>query len=193
MPIVLNGSGTVTGISVGGLPDGIVDGDTLASGVGGKVLQVQSAFKTDTSSVTDNATPQDISGLSITITPASASNKFYITGKVQTSVWQTANHAIHINVNGSLVGQPSAAGNRHVAHGGLGYISTGQQYAMYSTPIDLLIDASNANAHTIKLQFAQSDTGQSKTVYVNRQRTDSDSSASGNRFTSTLTVMEIAA
>ena len=31
MPISINGSGTVTGISVGGLPDGIVDADMLAS------------------------------------------------------------------------------------------------------------------------------------------------------------------
>ena len=31
MPIAINGSGTVTGISVGGLPDGIVDADMLAS------------------------------------------------------------------------------------------------------------------------------------------------------------------
>ena len=31
MAIVINGSGTVTGISVGGLPDGIVDAGTLAS------------------------------------------------------------------------------------------------------------------------------------------------------------------
>ena len=31
MPISINGSGTVTGISVGGLPDGSVDADTLAS------------------------------------------------------------------------------------------------------------------------------------------------------------------
>ena len=31
MAIVINGSGTVTGISVGGLPDGIVDGGTLAA------------------------------------------------------------------------------------------------------------------------------------------------------------------
>jgi len=36
MAIAINGLGTVTGISVGGLPDGIVDADTLASGVGGK-------------------------------------------------------------------------------------------------------------------------------------------------------------
>jgi len=32
MPVVINGSGTVTGLAVGGLPDGTVDADTLASG-----------------------------------------------------------------------------------------------------------------------------------------------------------------
>jgi len=31
MPITLNGNGTVTGVSVGGLPDGIVDADMLAA------------------------------------------------------------------------------------------------------------------------------------------------------------------
>ena len=31
MSIVINGSGTVTGISAGGLPDGSVDADTLAA------------------------------------------------------------------------------------------------------------------------------------------------------------------
>ncbi len=31
MAIVINGSGTITGLSVGGLPDGTVDEGTLAS------------------------------------------------------------------------------------------------------------------------------------------------------------------
>lgn len=31
MPITVNGSGTITGVSVGGLPDGIVDTDMLAA------------------------------------------------------------------------------------------------------------------------------------------------------------------
>ena len=31
MPITLNGNGTVTGLAVGGLPDGVVDTDTLAN------------------------------------------------------------------------------------------------------------------------------------------------------------------
>jgi len=33
MAIVINGSGTITGVSVGGLPDGSVDSDTLATGI----------------------------------------------------------------------------------------------------------------------------------------------------------------
>ena len=36
MPIAINGSGTITGISAGGLPDGIIQAADLASGVGGK-------------------------------------------------------------------------------------------------------------------------------------------------------------
>ena len=31
MPIAINGSGTITGVSVGGLPDGIVDNDMIAN------------------------------------------------------------------------------------------------------------------------------------------------------------------
>ena len=50
MPIAINGSGTVTGVSVGGLPDGIVDTDMLANGAAtaakrgaGSILQVVQA------------------------------------------------------------------------------------------------------------------------------------------------------
>ena len=32
MPVTINGDGTITGLSVGGLPDGCVDTDTIASG-----------------------------------------------------------------------------------------------------------------------------------------------------------------
>ena len=31
MPIAINGSGTITGISIGGIPDGVVDTDVLAA------------------------------------------------------------------------------------------------------------------------------------------------------------------
>ena len=46
MPVSINGNtGVITGVAVGGLPDGIVDADMLASGVGGKILQVVSTIK----------------------------------------------------------------------------------------------------------------------------------------------------
>jgi hypothetical protein len=66
---------------------GIVGDNTArASGViaaagGGKVLQVGSATKTDTFSTT-SVTPILITGLTVTLTPTSASSKFLITSKV---------------------------------------------------------------------------------------------------------------
>ena len=75
MAIAINGSGTVTGVSVGGLPDGIVDTDMiansnvtagkLASGVGGKIVQVKSVSKLDTFSVASPTALQfyDVTGL----------------------------------------------------------------------------------------------------------------------------------
>ena len=101
MAIVINGSGTITGLSVGGLPDGTVDNDTIASGVAsskltgalpaldgsnltgvsaGKILQVKSAIWHPTSAV--SITNQMwVTDLDIAITPTNASSRFvsYIT------------------------------------------------------------------------------------------------------------------
>ena len=81
MPITLNGSGTVSGISVGGLPDGIIQSADFASGVGGKVLAVSEALKKDSFS-TNSTSFTDITGLSVTMTPASSSSKFLVSYNV---------------------------------------------------------------------------------------------------------------
>ena len=54
MTITINGSGTITGLSVGGLPDGIVDTDMLATGAvtavkrgAGSILQFKREYETD--------------------------------------------------------------------------------------------------------------------------------------------------
>ena len=65
MPIVLNGSGTITGISAGGLPDGIIQAADLASGVGGKTLQVVQATKTDGAIEIFGADPEKKGGIYI--------------------------------------------------------------------------------------------------------------------------------
>ena len=167
---------------------------TIASGVG-KILQVVQAVKSDTQSLASSATPVDLTGLSVTMTPASSSSKFYITGKVVMGEQVNSQHMLHIDVNGSNVGQPSAAGSRVSAHSGIGYQTNNNQYGVSDCPIDFLVNASNANAHTIKLQFSQPDvtTNTNKTIYINRTRTDSDAQGSGSRYISTLTVMEVGA
>ena len=92
MPVSINGNtGVITGLAVGGLPDGIVDADMLASssvtaaklasGVGGKILQVKQTFKNDTAS-TSSGSFSDISGLTVSITPSSTSNKILYKGSL---------------------------------------------------------------------------------------------------------------
>ena len=68
MAITINGSGTIAGISAGGLP----------LGAGGKTAQVLQAVKTDTFSTSSSSSFVDITGLSVNITPGSASSKILI-------------------------------------------------------------------------------------------------------------------
>ena len=85
MAITINGStNTLTGVAVGGLPDGIVDTDMLAANAvtaakrgTGAILQVVQGMKTSRSSFSGAASFQDI-GLKCNLTPSSASNKVLV-------------------------------------------------------------------------------------------------------------------
>jgi hypothetical protein len=86
MAIVINGSGTVTGLAVGGLPDLTVDSGTLAVNSRGSVLQVVNTQSTSTVVGTttvpyDDTIPQITEGfevMTLNITPTSASSKLLI-------------------------------------------------------------------------------------------------------------------
>ena len=83
MPIVINGSGTVTGVSVGGLPDGIVDTDMLAAnavtsakatGVSPFTRNTAFSFPNDqVSEVVDLTIPADAVEFTISFTDVSSS------------------------------------------------------------------------------------------------------------------------
>ena len=107
MAIVINGSGTVTGLAVGGLPDGTVDADTLAAnsvvtgkitdgailnadinasaaiagtkinGSFGKVLQVVQDLKTGEADLAYRSFT-NIAGLGVQITPSATSSKVLV-------------------------------------------------------------------------------------------------------------------
>lgn len=83
MPITIDGSGTITGLSVGGLPNGTVTAADLASGAArsnfgaGAILQVVQTTKTDVFSSTSTSYV-DITGMSASITPTSSSSRIAI-------------------------------------------------------------------------------------------------------------------
>ena len=84
MPITINGSGTLTGVSVGGLPDGIVDTDMIAasavtrakSNLPGSILQA--VTDTDEGSMTTSSSSWQWQVLDVTITPSSTSSRILL-------------------------------------------------------------------------------------------------------------------
>lgn len=189
MPIVLNGSGTVTGISVGGLPDGIVDGDTLASGAGGKILQHKSAFKTDTFSHTGTSFGA-VTGLSVSLAKTNASNKLLLMANVNGGrdgtinilfkMYQDSSEITALNNSGSgsnLCFMHWVSVNSNGNHG------AGDNPNMNGAA--LFDGANDTNSHTYQLYQAAESAG--RVVYVNRR-----GSSTGNAGTSCLTIFEVA-
>tara|TARA_Y100000996_G_scaffold376673_1_gene328189 strand:+ start:1362 stop:1958 length:597 start_codon:yes stop_codon:yes gene_type:complete len=79
MPITLNGSGTVSGISAGGLPDGIIQSADLATGVGGKIVHYENIiWNTHTSIAAITSRPELSSSLRFTYTPTLATSKIIL-------------------------------------------------------------------------------------------------------------------
>ena len=85
MPVTINGDGSITGLSVGGLPDGCVDTDTLANGAAtqakrtyatGEVIQTVHASTPDAEYYSNSNSWTNY--LSASITPTSSSNKVLI-------------------------------------------------------------------------------------------------------------------
>ena len=191
MPITLNGSGTVSGISAGGLPDGIIQSADLATGVGGKILQVVSSVKTDTASasVTQN-TNWTGHGVAINITPSSASNKIIISG------YMTLNFDRNDGIFGILYKNGSPlTGATGDASGSMTRATTAVEIDYNFTPSVLPIHfmdtagATSQQTYTVALNTSTTDTD---TVYINRGYHTSDA-AWNARTISVLTAMEIAA
>lgn len=76
-------------VSTAKIVDGAITSAKLASGVGGKVLQVVQTLKSDIFSTTSTSYT-DVTGLSVNITPTSTSNKVLILASVQSSASSTS-------------------------------------------------------------------------------------------------------
>jgi|TARA_R100000455_G_C6203568_1_gene73486 hypothetical protein len=185
MPITLNGSGTVTGISAGGLPDGCITAAELASGVGGKILQVVQTTKTDVFTTTTTSY-SDITGMSANITMTSSSNKVLVLVQQQI-VAGDAGTGIKIVRGSTDIFLADAAGSR-ARHTMTGNYDGETTYSGGGACFIGYLDTPGAGTHTYKVQCMT----RGGTIYVNRTNRDSDDT-NASRSTSSITLQEVAA
>ena len=197
MPVTINGSGTITGLAVGGLPDGCVDADSLAtnavtsaklaSGVGGSILQVVQTVKTDTTSYSNASSFADISGMSVTITPSSSSNKILVFPDLGlASANMTDHHCIWRILRGSTpIAESTTATTAQLKGTGGMHRGANGANAYFLGHSKMFIDSPNTtSATTYKCQWSAYDGN--ATLYLNRRGSNL---AVGS--ISTITVMEI--
>jgi hypothetical protein len=154
----------------------------------GSVLQVVSTVKTDTF-ITSSSSFVDVTGLSVTITPTSATSTILVLFQVNGSQEVGAARASLRLVRGSTVINAGAvAGSRTPALGGF----SSSDQSIPSAPISgsFLDSPATTSSTTYKIQAVMP--AGSGDVYINRTMQDSDN-ANQIRMASTITVMEIAA
>ena len=203
MPITINGDGSITGVSVGGLPDGIVDTDMLAAGAvtaakrgTGAILQAKATYVDTTSSqALTGGTRANITGLSVSITPTTL----------------TSNMLVFVRWNGesSLAGQYDAVFGLRRGSTDLGLQSsvgtrpTGMQMTAighWASNADSTPDSANwfyldEEDRTASGQITYNATvvyTSNSTLYNQRTVSDTDVT-SKERPTSSIVVMEVAA
>ena len=198
MPIAINGSGSITGISAGGLPDGCVTADDLASGVGGKILQTVQTIKTDTFS-TSSSSYVDVTGVSQAITAVSTTSKILISISIGfVSGSHTGNQAVYpqfqIVRNSTAIALGDASGNRGrctfsvLTNLHAGYNGTSAAFEFLDSPSSS--ELGSAITYKIQARNGYSDSDQS--FYVNRMDND-DNQLYTARTPTTIILKEVAA
>ena len=197
MPITINGNGTITGLSVGGLPDGTVDADTLANGAAsgskitmptGTVVQVVQGTFTGFTDTTGTGLVDTGVTKNITVT---GSNKVLVSYTCYMSAKTGVYGVRTVLVRGSsqiFLGDQPSTGLRATGGGW-----TNNSLGDYTTwnHSNTFLDTPGAGTHTYKIQFSSTYTG-SNEARVGRPIGGTSNSA---YYTtpSHITLMEIAA
>ena len=213
MPVSINGNtGVVTGLAVGGLPDGRVDADSLASnavtagklasGVGGKILQVVATNVTASSSVSlsSHSTLYD-TPLTVNITSTAANSKFLVSGLISGEGSQPDHDygfVIRRTIGGSgtsiSIGD-SGAGIQITRGQNQGYFDNNNDSTSSSSSIPPYLDSPSQAAGTVinySFKVIEIGTNDSTTYYFNRC-VNASSGGGYERASSYITVIEVAA
>jgi len=192
MPISIDGAGTITGVSAGGLPDACVTAADLASGAArtnfgaGAVLQVVQGVNTNVQNSLTSSTFADIPNLSAVITPSSTSNKILVTVSLYGSA--TSNTGVRLMRDSTPIGINTNASpsNRKQGAGGDFYannVTTGE-----SVIFTFLDSPASTSGITYKMQYFVNG---GSTFCLNANYLDGDF-VYVTRGISTITLMEIA-
>ena len=173
----------LTKIATGGMPVG-------------SVVQVKQTTKTDTFSTTSNSAT-DVTGLSVSITPTSSSNKILFCYDLSVGGGNGAdvNHgAILILRDSTILHRGDARGSNRIRATNIINNAIGGQMLGFSASV---LDSPNTtSAITYKIQVfqTQSSSDSTRTICINRAGRDADDSAGhdGNAASS-ITAMEIVA
>ena len=178
MSITLNGNGTITGISAGGLPNGCITADDLAAGAGGKILQVIYAeTTTKVSTVSGNYVD---TGITATITPSSNSSKILVVVSLQ---WMLYREATETNGSFKLLrGSTNISEHSDAVHIEAGTTSQSRIISEGGYMIQKLDSPATTSATTYKVQFKTNVTANSASMDVNR-----------NNAPGCISLMEVAA
>ena len=167
------------------LPD--INSTVDTTGRAGNILQVIQAVKTDTATTTSENTFVD-TGLSVSITPSSASNKILVTANLNFSAGDMQNIAWRLVRGSTDLYMGDAASNRTRASGAV-RVSTNQD-AEHQNCTSIFLDSPNTtSATTYKVQWCR--TYSTSTIYMNRASEDTDND-DRTRVPSSITVQEVA-
>ena len=206
MPVTINGDGSITGLSVGGLGSGVVNTATLASNAitsaiqpAGSVIQVVNTNLTGTDSVSvPNGSLVD-TPVTVNITSTIANSKFIIAGAINGEANQ-ADHVLGI-VMRRVIGGSGTSINIGNAAGSRTPITAMHQQGLHSsdnvsTPstnsLAAYVDSPGQPAGTtITYKYALIGIAYAFTYYFGRSAGDTDGSGY-ERMPNHITVMEVA-
>lgn len=177
MSVSIAGDGTLTGV------------DAALSGFG-KILQVVSTTKTDTFT-TSSTSFTDVTGLTATITPSSASNKVLVIASVMVGVYNSSGYGAYLRLSrgGTGIAVGDADGNKRQA--GSGIDGTRARYSPANFALMTLDSPATTSSTTYAVQASVNNIA-SGAIFINRALAEGDNDGYV-RVSSTITAIEVAA
>ena len=201
MPVTINGNGSITGLSVGGLGSGVVNTATLASNAitsaiqpAGSVIQVNQTVKTDTFSTTSFTNTWVDIGPQGSITAIKAGNKIMV--EIMLSVGCTDGRHISFRLEKDGSALAGALGDSRGSNRKRGCFHMYQddqngQHDQHNYFLKYLDTAADTNAHTYNIAVIQWGGQGTTEITCNRSKADGDQDYESTTI-STVTLTEIA-